>query len=167
MSALPPPPPPFDTWPPHLVDEEGRLYAWYFEPRTLVFSFTDEELSLDAARAAVKWIEAVLHPRREFIREQGGLRVVHDARKVATISTDALRYLQQVWGRLKTADVERGWYVNDGSMSALARSIMQTLNFVAMLTTRRPMTLARTIEEPFATLGLVAPPPAGVKFPGS
>lgn len=166
MSGLPPPPAPFDAWPRQLADEDGRLYGWFIAPRTLVFSFVDEEVSVATARAVVKWIEVVLYPNREAIRALGGLRVLYDARAVSSLSTESLRYFQSVWRRLETSDIDRGWYVNDGKMSALGRSIMQTLNFVAMLTTRRPMALSSSLDEPFEKLGLSAPPPPDAKFPG-
>ena len=162
MPGLPPPLPPLDAWPRHFVDEPGRVYGWHLAPRTVVFQFGDELISLAMAQAVVGAMEAVLYPRREEIRALGGLRVVHDARQVRQVSAEAFSFLRSVWGRLQAADIERGYLVNDGRIGILARSVLTTLNLVAMLTTQRPMILVPTLEEPFARFAI---DPPGVEHP--
>jgi hypothetical protein len=124
--------PPFDRWPVQHSDPHYG-YVWYCGRGLIVSHITVVHGTADAAHAYHEFEERMLDEHARDVKENSGIFVIHDWRKMATYDAEARRVWQDRMQR-RPKGYLRGSVVCVVKAAPLLKMAVQAANLVASVT---------------------------------
>jgi len=153
---------PFTGWPVQVTD--ARLgYLWHVAPNFFLNQTQIRHADANAANALHDWIDRLLAARRDEIAGAGGLVILHDWRSLEGYERDARRVFQARMRARPAGYLKTGYTIVPST--PLFRMAIEAAGLAAVLGSGGRVELG-TDPEPILRRLRIAPPSAGMAFPG-